>query len=70
MRMILINLARFYKKFISPFIISDCKFYPTCCEYFCEAIFKHGVLNGLVLSSRRILKCNLFCKSCGYDPVP
>lgn len=43
-----------------------CKFYPTCSNYAKEAIETYGVLKGLFLSIKRILKCNPFSKG-GID---
>jgi putative membrane protein insertion efficiency factor len=37
--------------------------------YAIEAIEKHGILQGLWLSMRRILRCHPWGKY-GYDPVP
>ncbi len=37
-----------------------CKFYPTCSNYTIEAIEKYGVLKGIFLGIKRILKCNPF----------
>ena len=46
-----------------------CRFTPTCSQYAKQAISKHGVLKGLYLAVRRILKCHPFHPG-GYDPVP
>ena len=45
-----------------------CRFTPTCSEYAKQAITKYGVLKGLFLSIKRILKCHPFGKY-GYDPL-
>jgi tRNA pseudouridine(38-40) synthase len=34
-----------------------------------EAIKKYGIIKGIFLSIKRILRCNPFCHG-GYDPVP
>lgn len=47
---------------------SECKFYPTCSEYTRQAIEKYGVVKGVWLGAKRILKCNPFSKG-GYDPL-
>ncbi|MCP5052353.1 MAG: membrane protein insertion efficiency factor YidD [bacterium] len=62
-------LIRGYKKGISPLLGNNCRFYPTCSAYTYEAIEKHGVLKGVYLGVRRILKCQPFHAG-GYDPVP
>lgn len=66
---ILLQLIRFYQKFISPFTPPSCRFTPTCSEYAREAIKKHGPFKGMWLAVKRILRCNPWGGS-GYDPVP
>jgi len=62
-------LIRFYQVCISPLFPPCCKYYPTCSSYAMEAIQKHGSFKGIILSTRRILRCNPFSKG-GIDPVP
>ena len=64
-----IGMINFYRKYISPLKKPCCRFTPTCSEYALEALKKYGVIKGLYLSVKRILRCNPFCKG-GYDPVP
>lgn len=64
-----ILLIRFYQVVISPLTPATCRFEPTCSHYSVEAIQKHGVLKGILLSIKRISKCHPWGKS-GYDPVP
>lgn len=66
---ILIFCIRIYKRLISPLLPNACRFQPTCSEYMIEAIQKRGILVGLYLGIRRILRCNPWGES-GYDPVP
>lgn len=67
---IFIFIISLYQKFISPLKRrSSCIFYPTCSSYAIEAFEKHGVIKGIYLTTRRILRCNPFHKG-GYDPVP
>lgn len=60
---------KFYQMAISPYIGAHCRFIPTCSEYAYISIYRFGVLKGVYLSIRRILKCHPFHKG-GYDPVP
>lgn len=60
--------ARFWKRFISPFMPPACRFEPTCSMYAAEAIERHG-LKGVWLAVVRLLKCQPFHPG-GYDPVP
>ncbi|MCD6449056.1 MAG: membrane protein insertion efficiency factor YidD [Thermotogaceae bacterium] len=69
MKRILIHLIRFYQKFISPLFPPTCRFEPTCSNYSIQALEKHGLLKGLYLSLRRIIRCNPLNEG-GYDPVP
>ncbi|MEA2087570.1 MAG: membrane protein insertion efficiency factor YidD [Candidatus Caldatribacteriota bacterium] len=69
MKKIIILLIRFYQKYISPLKPATCRFYPTCSEYATQALKKYGLLMGLWLSLRRILRCHPF-NSGGYDPLP
>lgn len=66
---LLILIIRFYKYFISPFLPSSCRHFPTCSQYAIVALEKRGLFIGSYLSMVRILKCNPFFKG-GYDPVP
>lgn len=62
-------IIRFYQKVISPWIFPCCRFTPSCSRYAVEALEKHGLLKGAVLSAWRLLRCQPFCRG-GYDPVP
>ena len=70
MKQLLLALIRFYKRSISPYTPSSCRFNPTCSQYAYEAITKYGAFKGGWLALRRLLRCNPFNKSDPYDPVP
>ena len=73
MTKILILIIKFYKYFISPLLGNRCRFFPTCSEYFIEALKTQGLKKGFILGARRILKCHPFKKlggSHGLDFVP
>jgi putative membrane protein insertion efficiency factor len=56
----LIIAIKFYKYVISPMLPSTCRYLPTCSDYALESLKTHGILKGLFLTARRILKCNPF----------
>ncbi|MDD4564447.1 MAG: membrane protein insertion efficiency factor YidD [Eubacteriales bacterium] len=68
MKSIIIILIRGYQKFISPMFPPNCRFYPTCSQYFLQAVEKYGALKGGFLGIKRILKCHPFHPG-GYDPL-
>jgi putative membrane protein insertion efficiency factor len=63
------GLVLFYKKCISPLLPNSCIYVPTCSTYMLEAINRFGVLKGLWLGTKRILRCRPG-KEGGLDPVP
>ena len=73
MTKILILIIKFYKYFISPLLGNRCRFFPTCSEYFIEALKTQGLKKGFILGTKRILKCHPFKilgGSHGIDFVP
>lgn len=69
MKYLFIFIIKLYKRLISPFLPSACRFYPTCSEYSIEAFQKHGAIKGFILAAFRILRCNPYCQG-GIDHVP
>jgi putative membrane protein insertion efficiency factor len=69
MRKIIVEIIKFYKKYISPMKTTKCPYYPTCSTYGMEAVEKYGIIRGGFMAFWRILRCNPFSKG-GYDPVP
>ena len=65
----LLFLIRIYQLCISPFFPQRCNFKPSCSEYMLEAIKVHGIIKGIYLGTKRILKCTPN-REFTYDPVP
>jgi putative membrane protein insertion efficiency factor len=65
----LIYIIRFYQIALSPLLGKNCRFIPTCSEYAMDAIYEHGVIKGIYLSGKRVLKCHPFHQG-GVDEVP
>ena len=64
----MIGLINFYKYPISPLLGNNCRFLPTCSEYTKEAIIEFGLIKGIILGFKRIIKCHPWGKS-GHDPI-
>jgi len=58
LKKIILNLINFYQKFISPSLGENCRFHPTCSQYFYDAIERYGLLKGFWLGLKRITKCH------------
>ena len=68
MKKLFILPIRFYQIAISPWLRPQCRFEPTCSEYFIQAVEKKGIIEGCALGIWRLLRCQPFNKG-GYDPV-
>ncbi|HPZ10037.1 MAG TPA: membrane protein insertion efficiency factor YidD [Candidatus Eremiobacteraeota bacterium] len=68
LKLILINMIRFYQNYISCFLPPVCRFCPSCSEYAIKSLEKYGILKGGLNAIWRILRCNPFSRG-GYDPV-
>ena len=58
---------RLYQICLSPFLGHNCRFHPSCSQYFILAVKKYGVISGSARGVWRILKCQPFHPG-GYDP--
>lgn len=68
-RYICYALIYFYKFVISPLLPNACIYFPTCSTYTLEAIKKFGIVKGILLGAKRILRCTPLHKG-GLDRVP
>lgn len=65
---ILLACIRAYQLIISPWTLPSCRFTPTCSDFARQAIATFGVVKGVALATRRLLRCHPFHVG-GYDPV-
>ena len=73
MTKILIFIIKIYKFIVSPLLGNRCRFFPTCSEYFIEALSTQGLVKGFKLGVKRIFRCHPFKKlggGSGIDFVP
>ena len=69
----LILLIKLYKYFISPYFPSNCRYMPTCSDYFIDSLKLNGFLRGSILGLKRILRCHpikFLGGRSGFDPAP
>ena len=69
MKRFFIMLVKGYSLLVSPVLGNNCRYYPTCSSYMVQAIERFGVLRGIWLGTRRLLRCHPFHEG-GFDPVP
>ena len=55
---ILIKTINFYKLLISPYLGNNCRYLPTCSEYFIGCLNEYGFIKGSFKGIKRILSCH------------
>ena len=71
-KLIIIKIIKLYKLFISPFLGNNCRYLPTCSEYFIDSLNEEGVFRGIIKGTKRILSCHpikFLGGGEGFDPV-
>ena len=71
-KFVMIKIIRFYQILISPYLGNNCRYLPTCSDYFIENIKKNGILIGSINGFKRILRCHpikILGGGEGFDPV-
>ena len=69
MNKIALATIKIYQIAISPHLPSFCRYQPTCSHYAYEAISRHGIRRGSMMTLIRLLRCSPFGHM-GADPVP
>lgn len=64
---LLIGAVRIYQWTLSPLIGRQCRFQPTCSNYFIACVEKYGAFWGAWRGIRRIGRCHPWNPG-GYDP--
>jgi len=64
---VLIGLVRLYQLTLSPIIGRQCRFRPSCSNYFIGAVEKHGAVWGACRGVWRICRCHPWHPG-GEDP--
>ena len=69
---VIIKIIKFYQYVFSPYLGNNCRYLPTCSEYFIESIKEFGFLKGSFLGLKRILSCQpikVLGGGEGFDPI-
>jgi|TARA_B100001964_G_scaffold50006_1_gene56294 putative membrane protein insertion efficiency factor len=69
---LLIKIIKIYQLIISPYLGNNCRYLPTCSEYFIDCLNEHGIIKGTVIGIKRIISCHpikFLGGGEGFDPV-
>lgn len=66
----LILIIKCYQYSISPWLGSNCRYYPTCSEYAKTSLINFNLLKATMLILKRLAKCHPYIKADYYDPLP
>ncbi len=78
MKFLILHAIRFYQRYLSVdtgilkfLFLTDkaCRFSPRCSEYTYQALERYGIIHGLWLGVKRIVRCHPWSKG-GIDPLP
>jgi len=68
----LITFIKLYQLVLSPFLGNNCRYLPTCSEYFIDCLKEFGLFKGCILGIKRILSCHpikVLGGGEGFDPI-
>jgi len=69
---LLIKIIKIYQLIISPYLGENCRYLPTCSEYFIDCLNEHGFIKGTVIGIKRVTSCHpikFLGGGEGFDPV-
>ena len=69
---LLIKIIKIYQLFVSPYLGNNCRYLPTCSQYFIDSLKEFGFLKGFIKGIKRLLTCHpikFLGGGQGLDPV-
>ena len=69
---LLIKIIKVYQIVISPCLGNNCRYLPTCSEYFIDSLKEYGFVKGTLIGIKRIASCHpikILGGGKGFDPV-
>jgi len=69
---ILIKIIKIYKIIVSPYLGNNCRYLPTCSDFFIDSLNEDGVFKGTIKGIKRIFSCHpikFLGGGEGFDPV-
>jgi putative membrane protein insertion efficiency factor len=69
---ILITVIKIYQLLISPYLGNNCRFLPTCSDYFIDCLKTYGLVKGFLKGTKRLLSCHpikVLGGGQGFDPI-
>ena len=69
---LLIKIIKLYKLIVSPYLGNNCRYLPTCSEYFIDCLNEYGFIKGSLIGIKRIAPCHpikILGGGEGFDPV-
>jgi len=69
---LLIKIIKVYQLTISPYLGNNCRYLPTCSEYYVDSLKEYGFIKGTLVGIKRILSCHpikFLGGGEGFDPV-
>ena len=68
----LVVLIKLYQMTLTPLLGNNCRYLPTCSQYFIDCLKEFGLLKGCFLGLKRILSCHpikILGGGEGFDPI-
>ena len=69
---LLIIIIKLYQLLLSPLIGNNCRYLPTCSNYFIDSLKEFGFFKGTIKGIKRLLTCHpikTLGGGQGFDPV-